>query len=328
MSPARANQMMATNDEFLEASVRAMAAEAGDHALDTLTWWELLDDLADDDAAAAVICAARAQGRALADTPVLGGLLAQPYSAALGLAAGECIAAIARRSPARGERWVLTGDTGGRAVLFDVPGDGVHLVDAVELHHESVQVAGHLSVAEVSVELHGRLPTLPETAAAPLRARSMYLGRLGAAAELLGAAEKVVAMAVEYATVREQFGRPIGTFQALRHLLAWAATDHVAVDAAVRRGIELRDDPPARFGEVVKSLAGRNGRRACDRALQGFGGIGFTAEHEHHHFHSRVLVLDALLGSSAELTHDLGGWLRSSGADPGYPAAVLATRFD
>ena len=80
--------------------------------------------------------------------------------------------------------------------------------------------------------------------------------------------------------------------------------------------------------EVVKALAGRNGRRACDRALQAFGGIGFTAEHEHHHFHSRVLLLDALLGSSAELTHDLGAWLRRTGADPGYPAAVLATRFD
>ena len=328
MSSAPANQMFAANDEFLEASVRAMAAEAGDHALETLTWWELLDDLADDDAAAAVIGAARAQGRALADTPVLGGLLAQPFSAALGLAAGDCVAAIARRSPARGERWVLTGDTGGRSVLFDVPGVGVHVVEPAELQREVVAVAGRLSVAEVTLDLGGRTPILPEATASSLRARSTYLGRLGAAAEMLGAAEQVVAMAVEYATLREQFGRPIGTFQAVRHLLAWAATDHVAVDAALRRAIELREDPPARFGEVVKALAGRNGRRACDRALQAFGGIGFTAEHEHHRFHSRVLLLDALLGSSAELTHELGVWLRTSGTDPAYPAAVLATRFD
>lgn len=312
-------------DEFLDAAVRAMDVEVGDHALDTLTWWDLLPDLADDDVATAVIGAARAQGRALADTPVLGGLLAHPFTAPLGREPGDCVAAIARRSPTRGVRWVVTGQTGTRPILFDVPGVGVHLVEPGEVQREVVAVSGRLTVAELSAELDGRAPELDDEVAAPWRARSTYLGRVGAAAEILGAAEQVVALAVEYATMREQFGRPIGTFQAVRHLLAWAATDHVAVDAAVCRAIELRDSPPVRFDEVVKALAGRNGRRACDRALQAFGGIGFTAEHEHHHFHSRVLLLDALLGSSAELTHDLGEWLRTTGTDPAYPAAVLAT---
>jgi hypothetical protein len=58
------------------------------------------------------------------------------------------------------------------------------------------------------------------------------------------------------------------------------------------------------------------------RALQVFGGIGFTAEHDHHHHHGRVLALDALLGTSAELTHGLGAWLRRVG-DPGFAAATL-----
>jgi hypothetical protein len=315
--------VIAVDDEFLSAAVQAMRTEQGDVALGSLTWWDLLSDLADDDTAAAVFGALRAQGRELADTPALGGLLAQPFADALGLAPGECVAAVARRSPRRGEVWVVTGSSGDRRVLFDVPGVGAHLVGPDDLERRSVVVPGRLSVAEVAVELSGRSADLPEEDAAPLRARAAYLGRVAAAAEMLGAAEQVVGMAVEYATAREQFGRPIGTFQALRHLLSWAATDCVAMDAAVRRAIELRSDPPPQFDMAVKALAGRHGRRACDRALQAFGGIGFTAEHDHHHFHSRVLALDALLGTSAELTHELGAWLRTAQTLPEYPAAVL-----
>ena len=317
--------VIAVDDDFLGAAVRAMRTEQGDVALESLTWWDLLADLSDDETASAVIGALRAQGRELADTPALGGLVAQPYAEALGLEPGSCVAAIGRRSRAAGDLWVVLGAVADRPVLFDVPGVGAHLVDATELAREPVEVAGHLSVAEVSVDLGGRAPALPDEAAAEVRAKAEYLGRVGAAAEILGAAEQVLGMAIEYSAQREQFGRPIGTFQALRHLLSWAATDLVAVDAAVRRAVELRADPPMHFGRAVKALAGRNGRRACDRALQTFGGIGFTAEHDHHHFHSRVLVLDALLGSSAALTHELGAWLRTAQVDPGYPATVLAT---
>ncbi|UDY36668.1 acyl-CoA dehydrogenase family protein [Dermatobacter hominis] len=315
---------IAVDDEFTAAAVRAMGAEQGDAALDALTWWDLLPALDDDEAASAVIGALRAQGRQLADTPALGGLLAQPHVELLGAAPGSIVAAIARRSPARGDVWVLTGAASDRSILFDEPGRGAHVVEAGDVGRTEIEVPGRLSVVEVEVDLAGRRPDLPEAPAAAVRARAAYLGRLGAAAEILGAAEQVVGMATEYACVREQFGRPIGTFQALRHLLSWAGTDCVAVDAVVRRGVDVRRDPPERFGEVVKAIAGRNGRRACDRALQAFGGIGFTAEHDHHLFHSRVLLLDALLGSSAELTHELGAWLRTSGVDPAYPAAVMA----
>ncbi len=219
----------------------------------------------------------------------------------------------------------MLGDVAGRSLLFDEPGTGVFVVDADSVTAETIGVAGRLTVTQVDVDLDARAPVLVEADAAPLagaRRRTWDGSRL--AAEILGAAEQVVANAVEYAGLREQFGRPIGTFQALRHVLAWGTTDCVAIDATVRRAVELRRDPPARFDAAAKAIAGRNGRRACDRALQAFGGIGFTAEHDHHHFHGRVLVLDALLGSSAELTHELGAWLRSSGEDPEYPAAVLS----
>lgn len=309
--------------EFLSTAARAMSSERGDAALDRLSFWELLPELDDDEAAAAVFSALRAQGRALADTPALGGLLAQPFATALGVEQGTVVAAIRRDTPRRGEVWVAVGDTGGRRLLLDAPGRGTHVLDADAAAPQPVVVAGRTTVVELEVDLDGRAPDLPDRAAAPLRDRATYLARVGASAELLGAAERVVDLAVEYAGAREQFGRPIGTFQALRHLLAWAATDCVAVEAVVRRAVALRRDPPPRFGDAAKALAGRNGMRACQRALQAFGGIGFTAEHEHHHFHGRVLLLDALLGSSAELTHELGTWVRTSGDDPAYAEAVL-----
>ena len=320
-SPVRAD---ARDDEFLAAAVGVMSPGQGAAALDDLTWWELLPDLDDDEAASAVFATCRAQGRELADSPALGALSAQPFLEATDRAPGTCVSAIRRDRPGGERRWVVIGDVGERALLFDEPGRGVFVVEPAAVALTTIALAGHLSLMEVAVDLDGRTPALTDVEAAPLRARSTYLGRLGASAEILGAAEQVVANATEYAGLREQFGRPIGTFQALRHVLAWATTDCVAIDAVVRRGIELRREPPAMFDATTKALAGRNGRRACDRALQAFGGIGFTAEHDHHHFHSRVLLLDALLGTSAELTHELGVWLRTSGEDPAYPAAVLS----
>lgn len=318
---------MADDDEFLAVAVKALTGGAGAAALDELTWWELLPGLDDDETAGAVFAALRAQGRVLSDTPAVGALLAQPFAEALGRAPGECVAAIRRPTRDGSARWVVLGDVAGRTVLFDEPGRGVILVDSSDLVRTEIPLAGHLSIAEVALDLGARTPDLAEGDAAPLRDRAIYLGRVALAAEILGASEQVVANATEYAGLREQFGRPIGTFQALRHVLAWGTTDCVAIAATVRRAIELRHDPPPRFDAAVKAIAGRNGRQACDRALQGFGGIGFTAEHDHHHFHGRVLALDALLGSSAVLTHDLGAWLRTSGDDPEYPAAVLSARF-
>jgi alkylation response protein AidB-like acyl-CoA dehydrogenase len=143
------------------------------------------------------------------------------------------------------------------------------------------------------------------------------------AAEIIGAAERALELATDYAANREQFGKPIGSFQAIRHLLAWARTDCVAIEAVLNRAIRLDDAAPPMFGEIVKALAGRNGRRVCERTLQVLGGIGFTAEHDHHHLHSRVLALDGLLGTSADLTYRLGHQLRTTGSHPGFPAAMI-----
>ncbi|MDG2029145.1 MAG: acyl-CoA dehydrogenase family protein [Acidimicrobiales bacterium] len=313
-----------TYHEILEVATKASERSDGATPLTELGWADILAGLGDPDAFAAAFAIARAQGRALTHSTALGSLAAQPYLEATDLNPGRVVAAIARESRLASRVDVLIGDSIGCLVLVDRPGEGAILVDTDALTLLPIDLPGRLVAHQVSFDGDSCLTEISEDRAAAARVRSVALTRIAAASEMLGAAETVLAMAVQYATDREQFGRPIGTFQAVRHLLAWAETDVVALDAVVRQAIRLGDTAPERFDAVLKALAGRNGRQICERALQTFGGIGFTAEHDHHHFHSRVLFLDGLAGSSAVLTHELGTWLRTTGVDPAYPAAVLA----
>ena len=109
-----------------------------------------------------------------------------------------------------------------------------------------------------------------------------------------------------------QFGQPIAHFQAVRHLLASARVDAAAIAAVAEQSAEQYPALPPMRDAIFKALAGRNGRRICERSLQVLGAMGFTTEHGHHRFHSRVLVLDALLGSSSSLTHQIAVTLRAS----------------
>lgn len=313
------------DDEFLKAAGQALRTSRDGRALDTLGWWELLAQLDDADSRSAVFALFRAQGRELASSAALGGLLAQPYLDAAGVAPGSVVATVLRWSTRRGEIRIVVGDVERMRILVDRPGVGAWVVDGGRVEHRPIELAGRLALHEVEVDLPTSRPMISERDASDARARSIFLGRLAASLEVLGAAEAALVLAIEHARNREQFGQPIGTFQAVRHLLAWAKTDCVALESVTAEAVALDRAAPARYDEIVKALAGRNGRRVCERVLQVLGGIGFTAEHTHHHFHGRVLALDGLLGTSADLTHHLGVWLRSSRSDPRLSAASLAS---
>jgi len=311
------------DDEFAEVARQALRSGDGNSALDALGWWELLAHLDDPEARAAVFALPRAQGRELANSTALGALMAQPYLDVLGGQPGSLVAAVTRRSVQRGHVFVVVGDTTGRRVLVDRPGEGATVVDAADVDLQRVEVPGRLSVHEASIDRASGPVTLGDAACTGPRARSTVLGRVAIALEVLGAAEGAVALALEHARAREQFGQPIGAFQAVRHLLAWATTDCTAIERVTAEAVALGAAAPPRYGDIAKALAGRNGRRACERALQVLGAIGFTAEHDHHHFHGRVLTLDALLGTSARLTRELGAWWREQHGEVQMASAML-----
>ncbi len=134
------------------------------------------------------------------------------------------------------------------------------------------------------------------------------------AADALGAATAVLNLAVEYAKVRRQFDRPIGSFQAVQHLcvdmfetveLARSGVIHAlwAADAA---------DPAERHRAALraKAFAGRL-TSVGDTAIQVFGGIGFTWEHDAHLYLKRLLGWSTFLGAPDRYLEQVGAQLVS-----------------
>ncbi|MER5430043.1 acyl-CoA dehydrogenase family protein [Streptomyces sp. NPDC002588] len=117
---------------------------------------------------------------------------------------------------------------------------------------------------------------------------------------LLGTGHAMLALARRHVLDRHQFGRPLASFQALRHRLA---ETYVALEGAEATLTAATDDTGA---VLAKAAAGRAALTAARHCQQALGGIGFTAEHDLHRHVRRALVLDGLLGSSRELTRAAG----------------------
>jgi alkylation response protein AidB-like acyl-CoA dehydrogenase len=124
---------------------------------------------------------------------------------------------------------------------------------------------------------------------------------VGAAAEMLGAARKCLDMSVEYAKVREQFGQPIGSFQAIRHKCAEMLLEVENSQAATYYAAWAQDAGAEDAGlaaSVAKAYVGDAARRVCGEAIQVHGGIGFTWEYDLHLYFKRAKSLEALYGDA------------------------------
>lgn len=130
---------------------------------------------------------------------------------------------------------------------------------------------------------------------------------------LVGSARAMLTLARQHATDRVQFGKPIGSFQAVRHRLAETL---VAIEGAEATLSVPVIDSPDLTSMLAKAAAGKAALTAAKHCQQVLGGVGFTEEHELHRHIERVLVLDGLLGSSRELTRQVGGGLRARGSAP------------
>ncbi len=133
--------------------------------------------------------------------------------------------------------------------------------------------------------------------------RAVALGRRAVGHETLGASRAMLALAREHAFERVQFGRPIASFQAVRHRLAESLVAVEALDATLRAAA---DEPNSTTAALAKATAGRTARTVAAHCQQVLAGIGFTTDHAFHRFFKRTMMLDGLLGSADGIVLDLG----------------------
>lgn len=138
-------------------------------------------------------------------------------------------------------------------------------------------------------------------------------GRLALGWWLVGSARAMLRLARQHAVDRVQFGRPIGSFQAVRHRLAETL---VAIEGAEATLPMATEDGGELAAALAKAAAGQAALTAAKHCQQVLGGIGFTDEHDLHRHVKRVFVLDGLLGSSRDLTREAGAAIRSLGHAP------------
>lgn len=135
---------------------------------------------------------------------------------------------------------------------------------------------------------------------------------LGTAAQLVGLADRMISMAVEYASEREQFGQAIGSFQAVQHRLADAFLRlEFARPVVYRAAYALAHDEPDRSVHVsmAKAYAGEAADIAARAALQVHGAIGYSWEHDLHLFMKRAWSLGATYGDVRFHRRRVGEWL-------------------
>ncbi len=150
-----------------------------------------------------------------------------------------------------------------------------------------------------------QVPVAPDAVLGTVGAGGVLLGGLlrrgavGAAAEMLGAARRCLDMSVAYAKVREQFGQPIGSFQAIRHkcaeMLLEVENSHSATYYAAW-ALDAAAEDQALATSVAKAYVGDAARKVCGEAIQVHGGIGFTWEYDLHLYFKRAKALEPMYG--------------------------------
>lgn len=292
-------------------------------ALGELGWPDLLDDAPE----LAVPLVFRLLGETGAHAPLLLDVLRH---------AGAVPSAL----PFAGGRWVEWGGTapaggpGTNGVGHDTDGSGAHNPDTGETsagghRPDGVGLGGELGPGSVDEAL----PLRAAAAGATLPAQALAEGRRALGWWLLGTGHAMLALARTHVLERTQFGRPLASFQAVRHRLAETLVALDGAEAALLvadEAAEAARRPPAgpavhglepaeaavHAALLAKAAAGQAGLTAARHCQQVLGGIGFTAEHALQGHVRRTLVLDGLLGNARELTREAGAHIRRAGAAP------------
>ncbi len=256
-----------------------------------------------------------------------------------GIASGETIATLAfteedgrwdldgitLTASKKGSDWVLDGHkmfvidghtaglvmvaarTGAGISLFAVEGDAPGLARTPLATMDQTRKQARLEFSSVPARLIG-----DEGAGGPALTKTLDLAAVALAAEQVGGAQRCLDMSVEYAKTRIQFGRPIGSFQAIKHKCADMLLEvESAKSAAYYAGwaaAEDSDELPV-VSSLAKSYCSEAYFHAAAENIQIHGGIGFTWEHDAHLYFKRAKSSELLLG------------------DPSYHRELLAQRI-
>ncbi|MBU9766855.1 acyl-CoA dehydrogenase [Mycobacterium sp. TNTM28] len=202
--------------------------------------------------------------------------------------------------------YVLGADAAG--VLLLPAGDQVVLVDAGAAG-VTVDV---LAATDFSLPLARLvLDSVPAQVLSVSRQRFADIAAAVFAAEAAGLARWALQTATDYAKVREQFGKPIGSFQAVKHMCAemLLRSEQISVAAAdAARAVSESDDSQLSIAAAVAAAAGVDAAKANTKdCIQVLGGIGITWEHEAHLYLRRAYGISHVLGGRR-------GWLRRAAA--------------
>jgi alkylation response protein AidB-like acyl-CoA dehydrogenase len=167
------------------------------------------------------------------------------------------------------------------------------------------------------VEIDDRLLCAPGREAEALLDRVLSLGVVAASVDAAGAAERALETTTDYAKGRTQFGRPIGSFQAVKHHCANMAIAVESSRAAARAAADALDGDPETWStaaSIAASYVGPACAEACGIEMRVHGGIGFTWEHDTHLHLKRVKLDEVLFGTPS--------WHRRRLADAVFPGII------
>jgi acyl-CoA dehydrogenase len=170
------------------------------------------------------------------------------------------------------------------------------------------------------------------SAASPVNAdRALELAAVMRAMQMAGAADKVLAIAVEYCKQRVQFGKPISTFQAIQHMLAELASAAAAIIASAEAASRDADEGGLESGgsfsiAAAKCQASDFAQRVAAIAHQSMGAMGFTHEHILHHYTRRLWVWRRDFGSETYWGEKIGAAYAKAGPDALW-SSLTASRY-
>jgi len=204
------------------------------------------------------------------------------------------------------KNYVVDGDVAGLVVVSAVTGAGVSLFlvegDATGLERSPLRTVDQTR-RQARLRFEGTPARLlgADGEGAAVLDRVLDLAAVALAAEQVGGARRCLEMAVEYAKVRVQFGRPIGSFQAVKHKCAEMLLELETARSAAYYGAwaaaHLSDDLPVAASLAKARCSDAYARVAADN-IQVHGGIGFTWDHDAHLYHRRARSSRQLLGDS------------------------------